>query len=435
MKLRPFELALVVIFSLLGIFALILLNTVKSSDSEATIAQAIGKVTIWGTLPDEAINKVINELKATNEVYRNVSYTFIHPDDFDVKLITALADNQGPDLILLSQEKLVTMRKRIQPISYESFPLRDVKTAYIDGAQIFALSDGLYGYPIAADPLMLYWNRDILATEGFLEAPKNWESLINTYFPELIIRDFDRTINRSVVAMGEYENVRNAFGIISTLILQGGSQRVVENVQGQYFIKLRESVGEGGDPLRAAADFYTRFSKPSNSLYSWNRAFNEDRLQFISEDLALYFGYGSEGHQIEKINPNLNFDIAEVPQGATATTRRTYGKFYALAMLKASGNKTGAAAIMANFGTSALADRFAIESNMVPVYRNSVSLGSDDNYGRLSYQSASIALGWLNPDLAKANDIFNSMTQNINENRRTVQESVDDTVLSLQKEY
>ncbi len=66
------------------------------------------------------------------------------------------------------------------------------------------------------------------------------------------------------------------------------------------------------------ADFYTRFARPDNTLYSWNRSFSSDRDRFVSGDLALYFGYGSEGKELERLNPNLNFDIAEVPQGATA---------------------------------------------------------------------------------------------------------------------
>jgi len=436
MKLRPFELALVVIFSLLALFALLLLAGFKPApDSDEALAKSIGIVTIWGTLAEEGIGSIVKDLSERNDVYKNVSYTYFHPSEFDSALVNALADNKGPDLILVSNEKLVTMRNRIQPISYESFPIRDIRNAYVDGAQIFALNDGLYGYPIAVDPLMLYWNRDILSTAGYLEAPKTWEALVNTMFPDLIQRDFDRTIRRSVVAMGEYGNVRNAFGVISALLIQGGSERVIQNDKGEYLIRLQTSLAGGSDPLRSAADFYTRFSKSSNTLYSWNRAFNEDRMQFVSEDLALYFGFGSEGPQIEKINPNLNFDIAEIPQGSTATTRRTYGKFYALSLLKASDNKAGAAAIMANFGSAELADRIAIVSNMVPVYRNSVSAGSNGTYSRITYQSASIALGWLNPELSATNNIFETMTKDINENRRTLEQAVSDTTSRLQKEY
>src|SRR5690606_31001724 len=128
-----------------------------------------------------------------------------------------------------------------------------------------------------------------------------WEELVNTYTSALTTREFDRSITQSAVALGEYQNIRNSFGIISSLLIQAGSRMVSESGT-QYQIMLNESVA-GGTPLRSVADFYTRFSRPNNTLYSWNRSFSQDRDRFVSEDLALYFGYGSEGREIERLNP------------------------------------------------------------------------------------------------------------------------------------
>ena len=437
MKLRPFELALVIIFVILGVIALFLLSTFDGSskkDAENPLA-LVGEVKIWGTMPAEGVDNFLRTQLELDDSFSQVSYSYFSPTEFDDALLRAIADGVGPDLLLVSQEKLVEMRRRIQPISYESFPVRDIKDKYVDGAQIFALSDGLYGFPIAVDPLMMYWNRDILATEGFLEAPRTWESLVNNMFPKLIKRNFDRTIKRSVVAMGEYGNVRNAFGVISALFIQGGSQRVIEDKNGTYLIKLQQAENDDSDPLRAAADFYTRFSKPSNTLYSWNRAFDQDRQQFIAGDLALYFGYASEGVQIERSNPNLNFDIAEIPQGSSATKRRTYGRFYALSLLRSSDNQAGAILLMQNLGGIDLSEKIAIASNMVPAQRSWVTLGSNDNFGRMSYQSASIAVGWLNPNLVVADNIFRTMTQDINENRSDVSAATADASSRLKNEY
>jgi len=436
MKLRPFELTMVVIFGILGLLALFLLSTYSPAPSDNGDPLAnVGVVSIWGTLPDAGINKLLQELAGSNDAYRKVSYKYINGEDFDRELLSALADGTGPDLMLVSQERLVEMRKRIQPISYESFPIRDIRNLYVDGAQIFALSDGLYGYPVAVDPLMMYWNRDILATKGYLEAPKTWEALVNTMFPNLIERDFNRTIRRSVVAMGEVGNVRNAFGTISALLIQSGSQLVTEDDKGRYAVRLQSPLSGEEDPLRVAADFYARFGNSSNALYSWNRAFGEDLSQFTKEDLTFYFGYGSEGPTIERINPNLNFDIAEIPQGASATVRRTYGQFYALSLLRSSDNPAGAVAMLQSLGSPAIADKIAIASYMAPAYRVSVSGGSNDTYGRLTYQSASIALSWLNPDFENTTEIFTKMVTDINENRRGLSESVNDVSFRLKDEF
>lgn len=436
MKLRPFELTLVIIFGVMGLLALIIIKTYQPpvDTSEDPLAQ-IGPVVVWGTLPVEGVNKLLTELADDNESYRNVSYKYYSPEIFVNELTSALADDKGPDLILASQEKLIELRNRIQPLSYDSFPLPDIRARYLDGAQIFAMSDGMYGFPIAVDPLVLYWNRDILTTYGFLESPRTWEMLVNTMLPKLILRDFDRTIRRSVVAMGEYGNVRNAFGIISSLLIQGGSIGVSEIKNNKYAVLINQVAGGSDDPLQAALSFYTRFSNPSNTLYSWNRAFEEDRKQFVSEDLVFYFGYGSEGPQIERINPNLNFDIAEIPQGEGATVRRTYGRFYTLSLAKKPRNQSGAITVMYNLATPAIADKIALYSNMVPAYKSSVALGSKDIYGRVAYRSAAVAYGWLNPNIQATDSIFKTMTSDVNENRRDIKSAADDAVIRLSDEY
>lgn len=436
MKLRPFELALVIIFTVLLVLSLVLISTHKASTNATAsgLTGVIGTVQIWGTLPDYGVEPILEELRDEDDKYDFVTYKYIQADQFDAELLAALADGEGPDIILTSQEKLVDMRKRIQPISYESLPLPDIQNLYVDGAGIFALSDGMYAYPIAIDPLMMYWNKDIIATEGFLAAPTTWEEFVNTMFPDLIKRDFSRTIERGVIAMGEYDNVRNAFGALSALIIQGGTEIVTETASDKYLIKIRSSVS-GDDPLVAAADFYTRFSKPSNALYSWNRSYEEDRSEFTGGNLAFYLGYGSEALLVEKLNPNLSFGLAEIPQGESATVRRTYARFYGLSLLNSADNKNGAKNIMLTLSSAVVAPKIAISCSMVPAHRSAISAGSNNIYGRATYKSATIARGWLNPNLEVSNDIFKTMTEDINENRRTLDGATSDVELRLQKAY
>jgi ABC-type glycerol-3-phosphate transport system substrate-binding protein len=434
MKLRPFELALVVIFVVLMALSLVFISMYQGSGDDKD-AIVIGTVNIWGTLSGEPLGVLLQEIRLNRKEYQDVVYTSIPEEEFDSRLVNALADGTGPDLVLISQERLVDLRRRIQPISYDSFSRRDIQTAYIDGAQIFALSDGLYGFPIAVDPLMLYWNRDILANDGLLSAPPTWESLVNVYFETLIRRSNDRSIQRAVVALGEYNNIRNSFGILSTLLLQSGSQGVTDEGSGRYTIRIDETQSGSGGPLSASADFYTRFSRVNNSLYSWNRSFTEDRASFLSENLALYFGYGSEGREIEQLNPNLNFDIAQVPQSDGATVRRTYGKFYALSIMKNANNVQGAAVVMQDLGGAELSLKIAQAYNLVPTLRSLVSAGSSDTYGQLNYQAAPIAYGWLNPRRSGTDTVFRTLLQDLNENRRLLTDSTSDAVRRLQLEY
>lgn len=434
MKLRPFELTLVVIFGILMISALILLKTYKPAPEAGQVALN-GAVKIWGILPADKMTSFISELAQTQEAYRQVSYRYVSPDDFNQTFVNALADGTGPDLLLLSQEFLVKNRSRIEPTPYSSFPLRDFRSLYVDGADIFALSDGLYAYPLLADPLMLYWNRDLLSFSNIITAPATWEEVVTDVVPKLTTRDFDRAIKQSGLAMGEFNNIKNALPIFSMLLLQGGSAMVTEG-GGGYKIRLDEAIGASqGKPLTTAATFYTNFNNISNTLYSWNNSLPQDREQFLREQLALYFGFGSEAKEIEERNPNLSFDIAPVPQGASATTMRTYARFYGLMVPRNAKNKIGAYAVRNDFIAQTNAKKLAEAYNMAPVNRSLLVAGSNNIYGRVIYSSMPLARGWLNPDLTGTAEVFSRMLTDVSSNRSQISQSIYDATKRLEQLY
>ncbi len=433
MKLRPFELVLVTVFGLLGLLALAMISMYKPAADPA--AATLGdSVVIWGTVPASAFQKVLIPLIEASDAYNVVSYVEKDARDFDADLLNALAENRGPDIIFIPHEKLIQQRSKIVPVSYESFPRRDFQNLYIDGAEIFALKDGVYAYPIAIDPLVMYYNRDLLASKNIINPPATWESVVNEIIPTMVERDYNRNIIRSPLAFGEYRNINNGFSVLSMLLLQGGSSLVSER-DNSYQILLNTTPTQTGKPFDNALTFYTNFASPSNPLYSWNRALSLDRDEFLSETLVLYFGKGSEGVSLASQNPNLNFDIAEVPQGAQATVRRTYASFYGLALLKSSPNKNGAFAVLQELGTAPQAKVLADALHMAPAHRSTLNDGSNDQFGRVNYKASIVARGWLSPDPRKTNDIFSQMVEDVLSNRLRPSDSVNDAVSRLSDAY
>jgi ABC-type glycerol-3-phosphate transport system substrate-binding protein len=433
MKLRPFELVLMTVFGLLALVALAMISTYKPTP-DASVATLGDSVVIWGTVSGEAFQAVLGPLKEAIKAYEVVDYVEKDPRNFDSDLLNALAEGRGPDIIFIPHEKLIQHRSKIQPVSYESFPIRDFQNLYIDGAEIFALGDGVYAYPVAIDPLVMYYNRDLLATKNIINPPATWESVVNEIIPTMVERDYSRNIIRSPLAFGEYGNVNNSFGILSMLLLQGGSALVTERDE-RYVLNLNTTNSGDGQPFENAVTFYTNFASPSNPLYSWNRALSLDRNEFLAEKLVLYFGKGSEARPLASQNPNLNFDIAEVPQGAQATVRRTYASFYGLSLLKSSPNKSGAFAVLQELGTAAQSQKIADTLDMAPAHRSTLNAGSNDRYGRISYQSAIVSRGWLNPNPTDTNRIFGQMVDDILANRSRPSESVDDAEARLSDSY
>jgi ABC-type glycerol-3-phosphate transport system substrate-binding protein len=434
MKLRPFELGLVVFFAILMIAALMMLKFYKPAPAEDEV-QLGGAVAIWGTLPAEVMTGILTEIAATQPAYDQVTYRYVPPEDFDQTFITALADSAGPDLVLISHESLTKHRTRLEPVPYESFPIRDFRSTYLDGADIFALTDGIYAYPLGVDPLMMYWNRDLFSFNNLVTAPATWEEVVADIVPALTTRSYDRTITQSALAMGEYSNIQNAFPVLSLLLLQGGSSMVTD-VGTRYEIKLDQLVTESNlRPFTTAVTFFTNFNSVSNTLYSWNRSLPLDREMFIREQLALYFGFGSEGYELEERNPNLSFDIAPVPQGAGATVKRTYGRFYGLAIPRSAQNAIGAYTVRNELAGASVAKRIVDAYHLAPVHRSTLVAGSNDIYGRVVYAAAPIARGWLNPDRAKTDEILTRLLEDVSANRSSVSSAVGDAMTRLQQAY
>jgi ABC-type glycerol-3-phosphate transport system substrate-binding protein len=436
MHLRPFELALVVGFGLMGLLALGLLATYKPAP-DTSIPTLGGAVEIWGTLDDVAFYKVLDPIVEKNEVYKVIRYTEKDPATIDSEFLNALAEDRGPDLVLIPHEKLTSYRSKLQAVPYENFPERDFKNLYIDGAELFALSDGVYAYPIAIDPLVMYWNRNMLSAKNVISAPTTWEQIVNSIVPTFVVRDFSRNITTSPIAFGEYRNVKHAGDVLGMLMIQIGSNLVAESESNTYKILINQSADRTQLPLEEALTFYTNFAiaSPVNPLYSWNRAKPMDTDAFLSEDLVLYFGKGSEAKTLAAKNPNLNFDIAEVPQGATATIRRTYGTFYGLGLLKSARNKPGAFLAMQLIGGADFAKAYANALTMAPAHRTSLASGSSDTYGRIIFSSAIAARGWLTPAPSEVDSVFAQMVEDVLANRYKSAEAANDAVGRLSQSY
>ncbi len=415
MKLRPFEIGLIIAFAILALVGLFFLANPPSSDTSETNPYG-DTVIIWGTFSKQTFEQTKYEIVKTDKAFQSVEYVEKDPRTFESDFLNAVAQSKAPDLIILPHELLVTLRPLLYPISYETIPVRTFKDSYIDGAEIFMRSDGIYGIPFAVDPLVMYWNRDIFSSAGLSTPPRTWELLISQTTPAIVHKDQKLAITQSAVAFGEYVNVKHAKEILSMLFLQAGTT-IVEESGNSYVITLSQNIQNGIPPGEAALSFYTQFVSPSGASYSWNRSQVLDRDQFLAGTLAMYFGPGSELAQIERENPNLNYDIAPVPQGGEATTLRNYGAFYAFAIPRASHDIRSAYTAATTLGSADNSNKLATSFGLAPVYRSTISAGTSDPYRNILYQSALISRGWLDPAPKESGDIFRTMVEDMTSGR------------------
>ncbi len=429
MHIRPFEIALIGVFALAGIFGVFFLS---SYQAEKTTDEKIygERVTIWGTLDGKTMSDLILQFSRANKALEVVKYKEIAPDVFEHTLLNAIADGQSPDLIILPHTLLATYSSKLQAISYEAYSERTFRDTYIDGAEIFLGTVGVYGLPFGVDPLVMYWNRDIFSTSGLSQPPKTWETLMTQTTPAIVQTSDNLGINQSAVALGEYANINHAKEILSMLFFQAGTG-IVEQQGTSYRVTLGNALTTGLSAGEAAITFYTQFADANTELYSWNRSKGLDRTEFLNGDLALYFGLGSENQELERENPNLNFDIAPVPQGSAATVQRNYGDFYAFAIPRASQNIQGAYAVASYIGAPANAKALIDAYQFAPVHRILYQGAVGDPFRNVVYQAGLTARGWLDPSPEKSDAIFRQMVETVATGRTRINGIIVDAVYQL----
>lgn len=410
MNIRPFEIFLIGIFALSAIGGLIYFSTYTPAQKvEETLYGS--SVEVWGALDSRIMNDYLVELAKTQKALRVVHYTQIDKRSFQYELLNAIAEGRSPDLVIMPNNLLVTYRSKLQVIPFDTLSERTFRDTYIDGADIFMRTDGIYGLPIAVDPLVLYWNKDIFSTSGIATPPKTWETLVSQTTNAINKTDNSRNLIQSTVAFGEYVNVAHAKNILSTLLLQSGSDIVTEQNDGRYKVTFDQNVNQGLPPGHAVLSFYSQFAHPGSNSYSWNRSKGVDRTEFLNGDLALYFGMGSEKKSLDRDNANLNYDVAPIPQGGGSTVHRDYADFYALAIPRASKNIVGAYAVATYLTDPAQAQQFADMFDLAPVQRVLYTGNTLDPFRNILYQSALISHGWLDPDPDKSNGVFQDMVE------------------------
>ena len=108
-----------------------------------------------------------------------VSYLEKDPASYQLELIDAFAKGKGPDLFLVTQDMIIKDKDLLYQIPYESFPEVNFRTKYIDGADVYLDSKGVYALPLVIDPLVMYYNNNMLANEGIVNPPLYWEFNLN----------------------------------------------------------------------------------------------------------------------------------------------------------------------------------------------------------------------------------------------------------------
>jgi ABC-type glycerol-3-phosphate transport system substrate-binding protein len=408
-KLSAFQIVLTTSFGALAVAGVLIFAFAVSSGNDSTV----GPVTIWGTFDEGTVNRTLQQLTENDPDFAQVSYVQMEERAYLQRLTDALAAGSGPDIFIVRDDQAHANRNRVTPLSFESLSESRFRTIFIDGAAPFLGQSGVIALPFLADPIVLYWNRDILATAGYAQPPVYWGELYEMA-EALTIRTDSGAIEQSAVHFGEFRNVSLAKMLLSMLVTQAGGTVVERSQEGTLVGTLQSASGGAAQPAINALRFYTEFADPSKiRSYSWNRSLPEAQTAFANGDLALYYGLASEESLIRQKNPNLNFSVTATTQINPSTSARVVavgGYVYALAVPRTSANTTGAFAI-ANKLASAETGKVMSEALGLPSARRDVLAAStiDDLAGR----QALLIRTWPDPDPGATDDVFRAMIEDV----------------------
>lgn len=437
--LNIFQVLTVVVFLVIGIIGIALFATGKSG-----VGGSGYKSTIWGVLPKANIDAGLEPFRIKGQ---DPSFTYIEfPEEgFEQAILKAIAEGNGPDAIIFPDYMYYSQINKLLTIPYQTVTAETFANTYLDIANKFAVQDGIKAFPILIDPLVMYYNVDILKSEGILIPPKDWVEFAN--MTEKVVRRRDNgIIDKAFAALGEYDNVNHAKDIFFTMLSQLGVNISFYDMSlGSYvsgLTKNEKQLAEGQQSAnylsRDTLIYYTEFANPTKSSYTWNKSFTSSRDAFLAGDLAVYFGPGSEVEYMKTRNPNLNFNIASMPQ-AYQNKKVTKGKIYSLGFLVTSKNANATYQdVMSFFNTyelnESMANSIGLASARRDVLLNSKLAKTNSDIAVIN-SSAIFATTWLDPNTYTTDDIFSKMVNSVVSGTQNISDAINDASERLDRLY
>lgn len=411
-----FQIILTGVFALFIVVGVIVFSMYRGSQGQ------VSNVIVWGTIEQTDFSQILTATGLAQSKEYSVQYVKKAEETFDNDLVEAIAAGEGPDVFFLPSDKIIKNMNKTFIIPYNVFTERNFKDSFIEGAEIFMLPEGVVAMPFVVDPLVMYWNRAIFNDSKITVPPKYWDQFFNLA-SVISIKDGSLNILRSAVALGEFSNISHAKEIISTLAMQAGTP-ITYWSGGKPMSSFSLRLNKPTIPAEAAVNFYTEFSNPAKTSYSWNRSIVSSTNYFLGGDLAMYFGFASEIAGIQSKNPNLNFDVAPMPLSREGGNDSIFGRFYGLAITKTSKNPNAAFGVVSILTSTQGSKAFAEILRLPPVRRDLLAERPTGAYLSVFYDSAIRARGWLDPDRVETNIIFRNMIESVTSGRSRVSEAV-----------
>ncbi len=418
-----FRLGLTIFFAALIVLGVVAFSTYRGG---STPSKELGSVEIWGTFDQGAFDRYLQFSQNLYEALANVRYRQFNESTFHLDILEALASGQSPDLLFIKDQDLHRYLNKIFTITADRYPRSLYEDNFVDGANIFMQNGGIVALPLASDPLVMLWNRDLFASAGIARPPESWRDFFELTERLSVVVDDSITINQSAISFGETTNVDHFKSIIVTLLLQLGNPIVTYDNNGRPRAILEGD--QNTESAHQAVRFYTEFSDPSTSVYSWNRSMPDSENAFLSGRLAVYFAPISTIGSLRLKNPNLNFAVAEIPSvasdGSGSIRKSVYAPLYGFVIPRVSPNLSGAFQAATLLTENGPMREFTTYNNVAPVRRDLIQETSQEVFQDIIKRESLYGRSFLDPDPVESNEVFQRMVEYITSGQRSIDDAV-----------
>ena len=284
----------------------------QAADESVAGSGDVIELTTWGSWGGDQVGQLEKQLENFNTSQSQYHVTYAVQDSMEQKLLTAIASNEVPDIVLWDRFNTGVYAPKGALASLDDYIAKD----NIDMSQFYApavdeLTSGgvVYGIPLTVDSRILFYNKDMLEEAGVDPASiTDWDSLREAAI-KLTKWDGDMLVQSGF-------SLKDV-GLFNNWIGQAGG-KMIDDSTNPPTVAFNTEAG-----LKV--------------LEYWNQLLNEDKVY----QLGFEDGFGGDGFKAGKVaitfngpwtlesykEAGLNFGVIEQPEGYNGEKSAMMGGF------------------------------------------------------------------------------------------------------------
>lgn len=267
----------------------------------------------WGLWePESVMAPAIAAFEQENPTIK-VQYQMQSKVDYRERLQSALARNEGPDIMRLHATWLPMFSQDLAAAG-DQYPLVEFTQTFYPGVVTDVVKGtSVMAVPLMTDGLALFTNDDLFVAAN-ASVPTSWDDFRKTAF-DLTKRDDRGNIVQSGAAIGTTNNITHWPDILAVLMLQNSVD----------LARPASAVDAKGRNLGAdALKYYSMFSVQDRI---WDETLPTDTIAFANGKVAMILAPSWDVFSLLQLNPALKFSVHPIPQ-LTSQRKVTWASYW-----------------------------------------------------------------------------------------------------------